>query len=52
MGNTIPNIAGVKRRNLADEIQEILDSNSLPSYLANVIDAFSIIRIVERLWRV
>lgn len=39
MGNDIPNIAGVNRRNLADEIQDILDSNSLPSYLAKVIVA-------------
>ena len=39
MGNTVQNVAGVKRRNLADKIQDILDSNSLPSYLAKVIDA-------------
>ena len=49
MGNDIPNIAGVNRRNLADEIQDILDSNSLPSYLVIVIDAVRIIRMVERL---
>jgi len=39
MGNTVQNVLGVKHRNLADEIQDILDSNSLPSYLAKVIDA-------------
>jgi len=31
--------AGVKPSNLADEIQEVLDKNLLPSYIADIVDA-------------
>ena len=32
-------MAGVKPSNLADEIQEVLDRNLLPSYIAEIVDA-------------
>ncbi len=41
--NLLRKEAGVKQSNLYDEIQELLDSNSLPSYLAEEIDGVRIV---------
>lgn len=40
--NIIQNIAGIKRRNLDTEIQDLIDSKTLPSYLAGQIDGVRI----------
>jgi len=37
--NLLREKAGVKHTNLADEIQQVIDSGNLPSYLVDVIDA-------------
>jgi hypothetical protein len=34
----IQNVAGIKKRDLATEIDELLNSNTLPSHLAEQID--------------
>jgi len=35
--------AGVKQSNLSDEIQEILDSQTLPSYIAEIVDSIRVV---------